>query len=127
MLVRIPPIHPTRSHPHSLVLLLTPTLQNTNVAAAPVFQPETAQRIFNRVMFNTDVATGNSSSLGYTSTGLASAWIVSEPISYNKTAQCYLWDVLETCTKQEMGVLYSGKAVVKDYVLVGVDNSTTTS
>jgi hypothetical protein len=80
---------------------------------APYYQPETTQKIFNRVMFNKDVSTGNVSSLNYTSAGLASAW------SYNKTAQCYLWDVMETCTKEEETILRSGRAVVKDFVLVG--------
>lgn len=91
----------------------------------PFWQPETASKIFNRVMFNQDVATGTiSTASNYSSQGASSAWSVSEvPASLGK-ARCYLWDVIETCTPEEGKTLYSGKAIVKDYVLVGVRNGT---
>lgn len=76
-------------------------------------------------MFNMDVATGNSSSLEYSSIGRKSAWTASAGLEYNKTASCYLWDVLETCTTKDKAVLYSGEAIVKDYVLVGVEGNIT--
>jgi hypothetical protein len=34
-------------------------------------------------------------------------------------AQCYLWDVFETCTKAEEAILRSGDAIVEDFILVG--------
>jgi len=102
-------------HQHSLTLL-----------TAPYYQPETTQKIFNRIMFNTDVSTGSVSSLDYTSKGLASAWSVSKLPTYNKTASCYLWDVLETCTEEQGAVLYSGKAIVKDFVLIGIEGQNST-
>ncbi|KAF2247337.1 alpha/beta-hydrolase [Trematosphaeria pertusa] len=89
----------------------------------PYYQPETAYQIFNRVMFNTDVATGKlatSSCNGtYSSTGLASAWTASELHLDEEPAQCYLWDVLETCTLAQGQILMNGSAVVKDFILVG--------
>ncbi|KAF2832655.1 alpha/beta-hydrolase [Ophiobolus disseminans] len=87
--------------------------------AAPYYQPQTAQQIFNRVMFDTDVSTGTVASHNYTSSGPKTAWSVSEPLAYNKTAQCYVWDVLETCTPEEGIVLRSGRAVTRDFVLLG--------
>ncbi|KAJ4301770.1 hypothetical protein N0V90_003864 [Kalmusia sp. IMI 367209] len=85
----------------------------------PYYQPETAYRIFNRVMFGRDVATGLVEDGGYASEGVASAWSESELPVEEAPAQCYVWDVLETCTGAEKKVLGSGKAIVKDYVLVG--------
>jgi hypothetical protein len=75
--------------------------------------------MFNRVMFDKDVATGRRSSRGYTSSGPSSAWSKSELPHQEGPAQCYLWDVMETCTKEEGAVLRSGKAIVKNYILVG--------
>jgi hypothetical protein len=75
-------------------------------------------------MFDSDVATGNASCAeGYVSKGAKSAWSVSELPKAQGKAKCYVWDVLETCTPAEGLVLRSGKAVVKDWVLVG--NGTT--
>lgn len=85
----------------------------------PYYQPETAYQIFNRVMFGADVATGLVGAEGYVSEGEASAWSESEVLEPEGKAQCYLWDILETCTPAEMAVLGSGKAVTVDFVLVG--------
>lgn len=86
----------------------------------PYYQPATAYEIFNRVMLGADVATGKASSAGgYASVGEASAWSESEVPEAEGEAKCYVWDILETCTAAERGVLASGKAVTKDYILVG--------
>jgi carboxypeptidase C (cathepsin A) len=84
----------------------------------PFYQPETAYHMFNRVMFNKDVATGQVPSADYSSKGSSSAWSKSEIPKEHGPAKCYLWDVLETCTKEEGVLLRSGKAVVRDYILV---------
>jgi hypothetical protein len=94
------------------------------VSKVPFYQPETAAQIFNRVMFNQDIATGKiASDSKYSTTGPSSAWSVSEVPEVGQ-AQCYLWDVLETCTAAEGAILLSGNAIVEDYVLVGVKNGT---
>lgn len=96
-----------------------------NVSKVPFYQPETASKIFNRVMFNHDIATGtHSTTTNYSSQGASSAWSVSEVPASLGPAKCYLWDVFETCTLEEGKVLLSGKAIVEDYVLVGVRNGT---
>ena len=84
----------------------------------PYYQPETAYQIFNRVMFNKDVATGNFSSAGYSSCGPSSAWTESVLHRHEEQAQCYLWDVFETCTKDEEAALRSGSVIVEDFILV---------
>lgn len=85
----------------------------------PYYQPETAYQIFNRVIFNKDVATGRENAANYSSCGPSSAWTKSVLRSDEEPAQCYLWDVFETCTKGEAALLRSGNAVVKDFILVG--------
>jgi hypothetical protein len=94
----------------------------------PFYQPETAYQIFNRVMLNQDVATGQQpSSSEYSTLGSNSAWSPSRLPSVDEIGiqQCYLWDVLETCTPAQAAVLLSGNAIVEDYILVGVKNGTT--
>jgi hypothetical protein len=92
----------------------------------PFYQPETAQQIFNRVMFNQDIATGKECTVSsdYTSTGASSAWSEDEVPESLGEAKCYIWDVLETCTEEQEAILLSGNAIVEDYVLVGVNNGT---
>ncbi|UPX17302.1 uncharacterized protein EKO05_0007668 [Ascochyta rabiei] len=85
----------------------------------PYYQPETSYQIFNRVMFNKDVATGEVSAVDYSSCGLSSAWTESVLHVDEAPAQCYLWDVFETCSKAEAAVLLSGNAIVKNFLLVG--------
>jgi hypothetical protein len=92
----------------------------------PYYQPETAYQIFNRVMFDKDVATGQVAAAGYSSVGSGSAWTKSVLQPESEPAQCYLWDVLETCTKAEIALLRNDTAIVKDFVLTGSisENST---
>jgi hypothetical protein len=78
-------------------------------------------------MFNKDVATGECSSTNHSSTGPSSAWTVSELPNEEEPAQCYLWDVFETCTKDEEQILMSGSAIVRDYILVGQISSNSTN
>jgi len=94
----------------------------------PFYQPETAYQIFDRVMFNQDVATGQQPSTSeYFTSGSSSAWTPSILPSVDEIGiqQCYLWDVLEPCTPAQAAVLLSGNAIVEDYILVGVSNGTT--
>ena len=85
----------------------------------PYYQPETAYQVFNRIMFNKDIATGKVTSVNYSSCGSSSAWTESVLHLDEEPAQCYLWDVFETCTKAEELILRSGDAIVEDFILVG--------
>lgn len=95
--------------------------------AVPYSQAATAAAIFERVVGGRDVATGTRGDGGYVSEGGNSAWSESAVPGEQGRAKCYLWDVLETCTVDEEGVLYSGRAVVRDYILVGVEGGNGTS
>jgi hypothetical protein len=85
----------------------------------PNYQTETAQQIFNRVMFNTDVATGKNPSIGSSTTGPNSAFTKSQVPPAEEFLSCYLWDILETCTKVQKEILQNGSAIVEDYILIG--------
>ncbi|KAF1958446.1 alpha/beta-hydrolase [Byssothecium circinans] len=86
----------------------------------PFYQPETAYRIFNRVMFGRDVATGEQEVCGeYATKGLRDAWVRGELHEEREVAKCYVWDVFETCTVEEVRVLKGGVFETRDFVLVG--------
>lgn len=85
----------------------------------PHYQPETAYQIFNRVMFNTDVATGKiTTGANYSTSGSVNAFSPSE-IPPRLPVQCYLWDILETCGKLERQILTEGTGIIKNFILVG--------
>ncbi|KAI0158422.1 Alpha/Beta hydrolase protein [Pestalotiopsis sp. NC0098] len=94
----------------------------------PWYQPETAYRIFQRVMSNKDVATGTVSteegSCGAkpysTSEGLDSIQSVmndQQPAAHKH--ECYFWDMYETCSTDEKQMFQNGTAITKDYILIG--------
>ncbi|AEO67394.1 uncharacterized protein THITE_2144774 [Thermothielavioides terrestris NRRL 8126] len=92
--------------------------------AVPWFQPETTYQIFRRVLFNTDVATGTVSTTGshgrvYSSQGPSSVADVTNAVPTQPAAECYLWDVIETCTAAQAEMLRNGTAVLKDYIMIG--------
>ncbi|KAK0715340.1 Alpha/Beta hydrolase protein [Lasiosphaeris hirsuta] len=93
---------------------------------APWYQPETAYRIFQRVMFNTDVSTGRFSTArrpNYATTGPQSIADVKNKLPVHPEAECYLWDIFETCTKTQTLQLRNGTAITKDYVMIGYEKS----
>ncbi|KAK4890095.1 hypothetical protein LTR27_011201 [Elasticomyces elasticus] len=64
------------------------------------FQPETNFRIFNRALFNKDVATGNSTvNDEYSTLGAASVYSVKNSLPANPTLTpvCILWSVAPSC------------------------------
>ena len=91
------------------------------------YQPETTYQIFNRVLFDRDVATGLTSTFlasnasTYATTGNTSALIsVGPPIKFESDApSCYLWDIMETCTAAQAQIFANGSAITEDFILVG--------
>jgi hypothetical protein len=89
--------------------------------AVGAYQPETVSRIFERVMFDKDVATGSvevGKNGSYSSVGLESSFGIKNVAPESLANECYLWDVVNTCTQEEMGILKSGNGTVRDYILV---------
>jgi hypothetical protein len=91
--------------------------------AVGAYQRETVSRIFDRVMFDSDVATGSvdvAKNTSYSSTGPESSFGIKNVLPPSLESECYLWDVVNTCTEEEVLALKSGNITVKDYFLVSV-------
>ncbi|KXX77997.1 Carboxypeptidase S1 A [Madurella mycetomatis] len=90
---------------------------------APSYQPETAYRIFNRAMFNKDVATGNiptdRHSCDYSTQGPDDISNVMNDMPAPPLQECYLWAIFLTCTADQTEMLRNGTAIVKDYIMIG--------
>ena len=90
------------------------------LCTVPYYQPETAFQIFNRVMFNKDVATGQEAiESTSTTSGPSRIFSIKNKVSPPLWRYCYLWDMLETCTPDEEEVVANGRAIVKDFILLG--------
>jgi hypothetical protein len=97
------------------------------ISTVSYYQPETTFQIFNRVLFNRDVATGQTSTAPssntstYVTTGNSTALIsIGAPIKYESDApSCYLWDIMETCTPAQAHIFKNGSAITEDFILVG--------
>jgi len=83
-------------------------------------QPETAYQIFNRIMFNKDVATGNlsTSCSDYTTKGPSSSFQVKNELPPPLETACYLWDVVTTCEVDQYLALMNGSAEIVDFMIV---------
>ncbi|KAH0200179.1 alpha/beta-hydrolase, partial [Aureobasidium melanogenum] len=91
------------------------------------YQPETTYQIFNRVVFDRDVATGQistapaSNSSTYATLGNSSALVsIGAPIKFESSVpSCYFWDIMETCTPAQAQLFANGSAITEDFILVG--------
>ncbi|KAJ4296257.1 hypothetical protein N0V90_006302 [Kalmusia sp. IMI 367209] len=87
--------------------------------AAGAFQPETVSKIFDRVMFNKDVATGmiDVSNASYSSEGPESSFEIKNVLPGAPENECYTWDAPFTCTAEQLQALANGTAVVRDFIV----------
>jgi hypothetical protein len=100
---------------------LTPFLSFQNLTSSPTvsfYQPETVYRIFNRAIFNTDVATGKVPTSGsfnnYTSVGPLSSFGVKNVLPPSLPVDCNLWAVAPTCTMDQLYALGNGTAEINE-------------
>ncbi|KAF2767661.1 carboxypeptidase S1-like protein B [Teratosphaeria nubilosa] len=89
----------------------------------PFYQPETAYRIFNRALFNLDIATGTLPTIGsdgnvYSTTGLMDTWATKNKVPEQPLQYCYVLDPKEFCTNDQIKSIENGTAVICDYILV---------
>jgi hypothetical protein len=91
----------------------------------PAYQPETAFRIFQRALFNLDIATGNISTTDnpdYSSEGAVNVYnITNEPITL-PGSQCYVLD-REQCTEEQWETVMNGTALIKNWIVVDANTS----
>ncbi|KAI1818103.1 alpha/beta-hydrolase [Poronia punctata] len=90
----------------------------------PYYQPETAYRVFERVMLNKDISTGkknNNGGCGKATKGPKSIAHVLNEIPEEHKQECYFWDMFETCSQEQIGLAMKGAAIFEDYVMTGYD------
>lgn len=93
----------------------------------PAYQPETAYRIFQRAIFGNDIATGNISTNtnhNYSTLGPSSSFQIKNEVPESPKAQCYVLNLLGTCTADQQASVLDGSALVHDYIVI---NANTTS
>lgn len=89
--------------------------------AVGAYQPEIVSKIFDRVMFNKDVATGIldlKQNTSYSTSGPASSFHIKNELLLSPKNECYLWDAPLSCTDEQLLSIKNGTAVLKDYILV---------
>ena len=94
----------------------------TQATLVPFYQPETAYRIFQRVMNNLDVSIGKVSTTkvkDYHTSGPSNIFGHKNKLPTFAPAQCYLWDIMETCTPDQGNAFANGTAVTKDFIMIG--------
>lgn len=87
----------------------------------PAYQPETFYRIFQRAIFRKDIATGKislSSQNTYASDGPLSVRNVSSEVPDLIKNVCVIYDVVPTCTEEQISALADGSAVVENGIVV---------
>ena len=90
------------------------------------YQPETVYQIFDRVMFNKDVATGKTRTPSpdcknvkeYSTEGPASSASIKNTLPPPSINVCYVMNAKATCRADQTEALMNGTAVVKDFVVV---------
>ncbi|CBY00885.1 hypothetical protein LEMA_P020150.1 [Plenodomus lingam JN3] len=91
----------------------------------PAYQPETAYRIFQRALFNRDIATGNTSTLDmpdYSTVGPSDiSNITNEPV-VDPGSQCYVLDRGQ-CTDEQWETVMNGSALIKNWIVVDANTS----
>ncbi|KAJ0159702.1 Carboxypeptidase S1 -like protein B [Colletotrichum tanaceti] len=88
--------------------------------AVPSYQPESAYRIFNRALFNRDIATGRVDTAAdptYGTRGPADTFGIGSEVPPQYDDFCYVLDP-STCSREQVAALRAGTAVIQDYIMV---------
>ena len=86
----------------------------------PAYQPEASLAIFERAVFNKDIATGTVDLLkdtAYKTKGPDNTWHILNEVLPSPEPICYVFSP-DTCTKDEWKSVVDGTAVIKDWKLV---------
>lgn len=98
----------------------------------PSYQPEASLRIFERALFNKDIATGavdltatggwasaDPASKVFSSEGTRDTWWKKNEVLPGPERKCYILQRM-TCSEEDVEALRNGTAIIKDYVIVGI-------
>ncbi|KAI8630805.1 carboxypeptidase S1 [Xylariaceae sp. FL1651] len=86
----------------------------------PSYQPETAYQMFNRALFNRDIATGTvdtAANPDYATNGTADTWAIKNEDPADPVHYCYLYDIEDTCTDEQTESIKNGTAVIVNGIL----------
>lgn len=90
----------------------------------PSYQPQAAYEIFMRALFNRDIATGTVDLLSgegvYATNGTRDTWWSLSDVLPQPEPECYIFSP-GTCSKEQREWLRDGTAVVKDFIVIGVE------
>lgn len=95
--------------------------------AIPSFQPETAYKIFTRVLFNLDIATGTQSTAGtdpnttYKSTGREDPNVQLQATG-PKLTYCYTYDI-SSCYEWQQDAILNGTAEICQWIFVDANST----
>lgn len=92
---------------------------------AAAYQPRTVFEIFNRAMFDKDIATGtsptNDERNDYASTGPLSSFGIRNKMPEPPPVNCHLYNVPLSCTTEQQEALANGTAVIQDFNVIKPD------
>jgi len=87
----------------------------------PSYQPETAYQVFMRALSNKDIATGKVDLTDdYATKGPSSTTHIMNDVISPPEPECYIWEP-GTCTKEQWETVANGTAIVRDWIVVGVE------
>ena len=92
----------------------------------PAYQPETAYQIFTRAIFGTDIATGTISTNDkpdYATEGSSTTFQVKNQDPGSPSPQCYILDLANTCTDEQMKSVWDGTGLIHDWILIDKNQS----
>ncbi|KAK2007910.1 serine carboxypeptidase [Colletotrichum eremochloae] len=88
--------------------------------AVPAYQPESAYRIFNRALFNKDIATGRvdtAQNSTYSTQGPSDTFGIKNEVPPQYKDFCYVLDT-STCSPEQVAALRAGTAVIENYIML---------
>jgi carboxypeptidase C (cathepsin A) len=91
----------------------------------PAYQPETAFKIFQRALFNYDIATGNISTTenpDYGTKGPKDVFDIKNKPVVDPGSQCYVLDQGQ-CTADQWETVMNGTALIKNWIVVDANTS----
>ena len=95
----------------------------------PSYQPEAAYKIFMRALLGRDIATreidlqAEAAARGrqYATEGPRDTWWMKNDVLPYRRHECYLWD-MGRCEEEEVKAVFEGRAVVRDWIVVGIED-----
>jgi len=96
--------------------------RTTNFDKVPSYQPEVSYDLFTRALFNKDMSTGLLPLLdSYKSIGPDSTWHIKNEIPERPEPLCFILSPA-TCTTEQYETVLDGTAIIKDWVVIGVNS-----